>query len=276
VRIRREVDHRGDLGPGAPATSRRSIERMSAVERRGGAGIQSAERALRILELVGAAPTGLTAAEIAERLGLGQSTTYRLLATLQHEDYLARQPGEHRYILGRSVDELGRALQVQLVATDPVRAVLRALHDAVHAPAYLTVFRGDSPEHPRIGQLHVGFAEASHTTAFGKLMLASRDDAAVARFLERRGAARLTASSITDAAVLRDQLDEVRAQQLAVEVEEYLPKLACIAAPVRSPAGRVVGAVSVSVSAKDLPSRAWELERAVRRGAWQVSARVAG
>ncbi|MGR0320596.1 IclR family transcriptional regulator [Agromyces sp. ZXT2-3] len=258
---------------------------MSAVERRGGAGIQSAERALRILELVGAAPTGLTAAEIAASLGLGQSTAYRLLATLHHQHYLARQPGEHRYILGRSVDDLGRALQVQLVATHPVRAVLRELHDTVRAPAYLTVFRGDdiavahiedSPEHPRIGQLHVGFSEASHTTAFGKLMLASRDDAAVDRFLERHGAKQLTASSVTDAAALRERLDDVRAQQLAVEVEEYLPKLACIAAPVRSAAGRVVGAVSVSVSAKDLPSRARELERAVRRGAWQVSARLAG
>jgi DNA-binding IclR family transcriptional regulator len=212
--------------------ARRSIVGMSAVERRSGAGIQSAERALRILELVGAAPTGLTAAEIAAHLGLGQSTAYRLLATLQHDDYLARQPGEHRYILGRAVDELGRALHVQLIATDPVRAVLRALHEAVRAPAYLTVFRGDdiavahiedSAAHPRIAQLHVGFAEASHTTAFGKLMLASRDDATVARFLERRGARRLTAMSITDAATLREQLDEVRAQQLAVEVEEYLP-----------------------------------------------------
>ncbi|GAA1507254.1 DNA-binding IclR family transcriptional regulator [Agromyces terreus] len=258
---------------------------MSAVERHGGAGIQSAERVLRILELVGAAPTGLTAAEIAEQLGLGQSTTYRLLATLHRQDYLARQSGEHRYILGRTVDQLGRALQYQLVATDPVRQVLRAMHDAVGAPAYLTVFRGDdiavahiedSPEHPRIGQLHVGFSEASHTTAFGKLMLASRDDAGVARFLERHGARRLTASTITDAAALRDALDEVRAQQLAVEVEEYLPKLACIAAPVRSNAGRTVGAVSVSVPASELSSRAGDLERAVRRGAWQVSARLAG
>jgi DNA-binding IclR family transcriptional regulator len=258
---------------------------MSAVGRHGGAGIQSAERVLRILELVGAAPSGLTAAEVAAALGLGQSTTYRLLATLQRQDYLAHQPGEHRYILGRAVDQLGRALQYQLVATEPVRAVLREMHETVHAPAYLTVFRGDdiavahiadSPAHPRIAQLHVGFSEASHATAFGKLMLASRDDAGVARFLERHTPARLTASSVTDAAALRDQLDEVRAQQLAVEVEEYLPKLACIAAPVRSANGRTVGAVSLSVSAKDLSSRAWELERVVRRGAWQVSARLAG
>ncbi|SIO06780.1 IclR family transcriptional regulator [Agromyces cerinus] len=258
---------------------------MSAEERHGGAGIQSAERVLRILELVGAAPTGLTAAEIAQRLGLGQSTTYRLLATLHRQDYLARQSGEHRYILGRTVDQLGRALQYQLVATDPVRQVLRAMHDAVGAPAYLTVFRGDdiavahiedSAAHPRIGQLHVGFSEASHTTAFGKLMLASRDDAGVARFLERHSPARLTASSITDAATLHDQLDEIRAQQVAVEIEEYLPKLACIAAPVRSAAGRTVGAVSVSVQAKDFAARSAHLERAVRRGAWQVSARLSG
>ncbi|BDZ54519.1 IclR family transcriptional regulator [Agromyces marinus] len=256
---------------------------MSVTERGGGAGIQSAERALRILDLVSGAPEGLTAAEIAAELGLGQSTTYRLLATLQQQDYLARQAGEHRYLLGRAVDRLGRALAYQMVVTDPVRRALRAVHDEVGAPAYLTVFRGDdiaiahiedSAAHPRIGQLHVGFSEAAHTTAFGKLMLASRDDAAVARFLDRHGARRLTASSMTDAAALRDTLDDVRAQQLAVEVEEYLPKLACIAAPVRSSAGRTVGAVSVSVSAADLSARARDLERAVRRGAWQVSGRL--
>ncbi|WP_165314274.1 IclR family transcriptional regulator [Agromyces protaetiae] len=173
---------------------------------------------------------------------------------------------------------------MQLVATEPVRRELASLRDAAGAPAYLTVFRGDdiavahiadSREHPRIGQLHVGFSEASHTTAFGKLMLASRDDQAVARFLERRGARRLTAASITDASALVAQLDEVRAQQLAVEIEEYLPKLACIAAPVRSAAGRTVGAVSVSVQAKDFSARARELEQAVRRGAWRVSAQLA-
>src|SRR3990170_4342605 len=143
-----------------------------------GAGIQSAERVLRILETIGAAPSGVTASEIAVELGLNLSTTYRLLKTLERQEYAGRQPDDHRYILGRTVDTLGRALRYQLVATPEVRATLRSVHTAVHAPAYLTVFRGDdiavahiedSPEHPRIGQLHIGFAEASHTTAFGKL-----------------------------------------------------------------------------------------------------------
>jgi DNA-binding IclR family transcriptional regulator len=248
-----------------------------------GTGIQSAERVLRILEAIGASPTGATASEIAAGLGLTLSTTYRLLKTLQRQDYIGRQPGDHRYSLGRTVDTLGRALRYQLVATPGVRAALRSVHEAVHAPAYLTVFRGDdiavahiedSPEHPRIGQLHVGFAEASHATAFGKLMLAAKDDAGVSRFLERHSPLALTAHSLTDAAKLREQLDEVRAQQLAVEVEEYMSQLACIAAPVKARSGTVIGAVSVSVSARDFSRRAYDLERAVRRGAWQISAQV--
>jgi DNA-binding IclR family transcriptional regulator len=243
-------------------------------------GIRSATRVLRALRAIGATPSGLTAAELAAELGLGQATTYRLLATLQESDYVGRQSGEHRYILGRAVDELGRAVQSQLVVTPPVRAALRAVHDDAHAPAYLTVFRGDdiavahiedSLAHPQITQLHVGFSEASHLTAFGKLMLASKDETQLARYLQRHGLVSLTHDSVTDAGALREQLDDVRAQQLAVELEEYLPKLACIAAPVRNVSGRLVGAVSVSVQAKDFNANAYALERAVRRGAWQVS-----
>jgi len=242
-------------------------------------GIRSADRVLRVLDEIGATPGGLTAAEVAVRLRLSTATAYRLLATLIARDYLARSD-DARYVLGRAVDGLGRAVRSQLVATPEVRGVLSRLRDTARASAYLTVFRGDdiavahvadSPAFPRIGQLHVGFAEAAHVTAFGKLMLAARDDDGVRRYLERNGAAALTTRSITDERTLLEQLDEVRAQQIAVEVDEYMPHLACIAAPVRSRSGRTVGAVSVSTDSEDFRSRAHDLERAVRRGAWHVA-----
>src|SRR5690606_40586918 len=121
------------------------------------------------------------------------------------------------------------------------------------------------------GQLHVGFTEAAHVTAFGKIMLAERDDAALRRYLERHGAARIGPRAVTSEGGLRDQLDEVRAQQVAIEVDEYMPQLACIAAPVRSRSGRTIGAVSLSTSTEDFISRAHALEKVVRRGAWHVS-----
>ena len=57
-------------------------------------------------------------------------------------------------------------------------------------------------------------------------------------------------------------------------MEEYSSKLACIAAPVRSRAGAVIGAVSVSVSAADFSRQSDDLARLVRRGAGQVSAQI--
>ena len=74
---------------------------------------------------------------------------------------------------------------------------------------------------------------------------------------------------------LREQLDEVRSQQLAIEVDEYTPQLACIAAQVKVKCGATIGAISVSVNTKDFSARSYELERTVRRGAWQVSAQLA-
>ncbi len=246
---------------------------------RDAAGIRSAERVLQILGEVGDSPEGLTAAELSTRLSLSPATTYRLLATLVSRDYVVRGD-EARYSLGRAVEGLGRAMRSQLVATPSVRGILAEMRDAARAPAYLTVFRGDdiavahvadSPAHPRIGQLHVGFAEAAHVTAFGKLMLAARDDEGVRRYLERHGAAAIAPGSVTSEHALLEQLDDVRALQIAIEVEEYMPKLACIAAPVRSRTGRTVGAVSLSTSAEEFRTRAHELERIARRGAWHVS-----
>src|SRR5690606_38338211 len=153
------------------------------------------DRALRVLDAVGASPDGLAAGELAERLRLSRATIYRLLGTLAERDYLVRTEAA-RYILGRAVDDLGRAVRTQLVATTQVRGILAGMRDAARAPAYLTVFRGDdiavahvadSPQHPRIGQLHVGFTEAAHVTAFGKIMLAERDDVELPRYSARQG-----------------------------------------------------------------------------------------
>lgn len=241
--------------------------------------IRSADRVLRILDAIAANPDGLTARELAADLDLSVATTYRLLSTLVARGYLARTPAA-RFILGRAVDHLGRAMHAQLAVTSGVRDVLTALRDAAHAPAYLTVFRGDdiavayvadSAQHPRIGQLHVGFTDAAHVTAFGKIMLADRDEQGLRTYLERHGAARIAPGSVTSARGLSAQLDEVRAQQIAIEVDEYMPHLACIAAPVRSRSGRTIGAVSLSTTSDDFASRAHDLERMVRRGAWHVS-----
>lgn len=253
------------------------------MEQEGASGTQAVERLLKVLEVVGSSVDGAEVASIAETLGLSLSTTYRLVGVLQRQGYLLRRSQEPRYVLGRTVALLGLAVNRQVLATTEVRAVLEAARDEVRAPVYLTAFHADeivvahiadSADHPRIGQLHIGFADSSHVTAFGKLMLAAKSREDLDRYLEEHSLRALTSRSTTGAATLREQLDAVRHERIAVEVEEYMPRLACIAAPVRSAHGHTIGAVSISVSADDFGSRADSLERVIRRTAWTVSSRL--
>ena len=258
--------------------------RMStAIEQQSASGTQAVERLLKVLEIVGSTTDGADVASIAAALGLSLSTSYRLVGVLQRQGYLLRRSQETRYVLGRSVALLGLAVNRQVLATSQVRAVLEAARDEVRAPIYLTAFHADdivvahiadSTAHPRIGQLHIGFADSSHVTAFGKLMLAAKSREDLDHYLEEHSLLALTSRSTTGAAVLREQLDAVRHERIAVEVEEYMPRLACIAAPVRSARGHTVGAVSISVSADNFASRADSLERVIRRTAWIVSSRL--
>lgn len=242
--------------------------------------IQSADRALRVLEVVGSAPEGLTAREIAGRLGLALPTTYHLLATLVHAGYVVHLAEERRYVLGFMVRALDAALRRQVALVPAVGAALRRAHRAADAPVYLALFRdrqiviadvADSPQRPRVAQLDVGLHEAPHATAFGKVMLAALDDPAREAELDRRGLPAMTRASVTSRARLEAQLAEVRRRGVAVEVEEFIPRLACVATPVRDTAGAVVGAVSASVSAADFDRQRASLERAVRHGARQVT-----
>ena len=255
----------------------------TAMEQESASGTQAVERMLKVLEVVGSTADGAEVASIAAALGLSQSTTYRLVGVLQRQGYLLRRSQEPRYVLGRADALLGLAANRQILATPEVRAVLEAARDEVRAPVYLTAFHADeivvahiadSPAHPRIGQLHVGFADASHVTAFGKLMLAAKSREDLDRYLQENSLPALTTRSTTGVALLREKLDTVRHERIAVEVEEYMPRLACIAAPVRSAHGHTIGAVSVSVSAEDFASRADSLERVIRRTAWTVSSRL--
>jgi DNA-binding IclR family transcriptional regulator len=89
-----------------------------------------------------------------------------------------------------------------------------------------------------------------HTTSSGKVLLAHLADDDLARVLEAASPlAQMTARSITDETVLREELARVRARGWAEAVEEREVGVASIAAPIRDESGRVVAAVSIGAPA---------------------------
>jgi DNA-binding IclR family transcriptional regulator len=177
-------------------------------------------------------------------------TTYHLLRTLTFEGYL-QHLANGCYVVG---DEVARLLDQSRLQTllQRSRPALAALRDTARAPAYLAFYEGgeivvrdiqDSPTAPRI-DLWVGFKDAGHATALGKCVLAFLDAKERHDYLARHPLYELTARTITDRQSLLRSLEQVRDAGLAVEDEEYLPEVACVAAPIL--VSGLTGAVALS------------------------------
>jgi DNA-binding IclR family transcriptional regulator len=242
--------------------------------------IGSAQRALRVLEMVAAEGDGITAKAIARRADYRLSTTYHLLNTLVHEGYLIRLGHGRGFGLGYKVGGLYQRLCEELDVDEALRDELRLLHQRGQAAAYYTVFRdtqvvvaavADSVEFPRAKPVDFGFHEAAHATAFGKVMLASLSSRERVDYLAGAGMPRLTACTRVRMRELDLELEQISKAGLSVEIEEFRPGVACVSAPVLDAESRVIGAVSFSVPAKEFPDRRWVLERTVRAGAARFS-----
>jgi DNA-binding IclR family transcriptional regulator len=242
--------------------------------------VQSVQRALHILEVVAENPDGTTAKAVARRLDLALSTTYHLLNTLVAEGYVMRLDGARGFGLGYKIPSLDRVLRRQLGVTPPVAAAVDDLHRRAGTAAYYAVFRdrevvvayvADSPVTPRVDPLDVGFNEAAHALAFGKVMLASLRPLDRREYLREHGLSLFTGHTIGEPASLERDLDGVARAGVGLDVEEFQPGLACLAAPVVGPDGEVVGAVSVSATTRTMAEHRGRIEAAVRECATRVS-----
>jgi len=229
-------------------------------------------RALRVVEAVAAAGDGVTPKAIARRLGIPLPSVYRVIGTLVEEGYLVRLQEVRGYGLGHRVVQLHRSLAEQVRPSAPVREVLHDVHTTAGAAAYLVVLRAadivvahvdDCAEHPRPGPMRVGEPVAPHATAAGKAVLADLRPGPLAAFVARRRGSRDAVLPAVDA----PELHRIHRRGTAVEVSEYQPGTAGVAAAVHAPGGAVRGALGVSVSCADLDARGPELERVVREAA---------
>lgn len=100
---------------------------------------QTLDRGIRVLTALADSPSGLTIAQLAERVGAPRTAGYRLVATLEAHG-LARRDTEGRVHLGVGVLRL--AARVHPLLRQAAAPALRRLAEEVGATAHLTVAEG--------------------------------------------------------------------------------------------------------------------------------------
>ena len=234
--------------------------------------VQSLDRALGILEILGRAEGELSLAEVAARVELPKSTVHRLLGTMELRGFVVRDPLSGVYRLGvgpAARPGFGPAAHQVLVDLAQSSGETANLGTLV-GREILYVDRADSP-HALRWQLGIGSRVPAHAAGLGKAILAQLAAEAVRKLLPRRLKA-YTDRTITDRNALLDELAIVRRRGFAIDNEEFMEGVRCVAAPVFDEAGRVVGAVSLAGPAFRLtPEAAAHQARPVVAAARSVS-----
>ena len=220
---------------------------------------KSVDRALRLLDLFDEEHVTLTASEVASLLTTTRATIYPTLNALLARGYLDRD-GQGRFALGMKVVERGGEKLTRLDIRRVAQQRLRELARQLGANAHLATLHGNEvlylereAARPTVTLREVvGRRVSPHCTALGKSLLAflpAEDRNRIAESLEY---VRHTPKTIADAKAFIAELERVRERGYALEAEEFHLGSACISAPVRSLDGRVVAAVSVSMSIEEL------------------------
>ena len=220
--------------------------------------IQTVANAFRLLEEFGGADAELGVTELSHRLDLHKNNVFRLLATLEQQGYVEQYAETEQYRLGRSCLALGQAFSETRSLVRFARPVLAALAQGTNESAHLGVLAGfevvhldgEQPEQLVATTLRTGQRLAAHCTALGKVLLAGKSTAGLARLdTEHVRAGKLSAqtpATITDRDKFFEHLRAVGSQGWATDLEECAQGLCCVAAPVHDASGAVVAALSVS------------------------------
>lgn len=219
-----------------------------------GDGTASLEKAMDIMEAVGAAPHGLSQADLAARLALPRTTLYRLLATLVARGMLRRDATRRVYGLGPLCFEMARSAYAAPDLSAAASMELRALRDLTGETSYLATLDGlemlslerCDGAHSQRSHSALGQRKPLHCTSQGKAVLSVLDDATRDQLLRDISLKAVTPRSITDRRRLLSELKITAARGWSVDDEEIVLGVRCVGAPIVDAAGKVRGAISVA------------------------------
>lgn len=208
--------------------------------------------------------------EVAGALGTSKSTAHELLTTMETVGLLERT-ARARYRLGWRLLTLSSTLMQTTTYRAKVAAAMRRAVDQSDESMHLGVFDRGSVVYVECVRgrrarglpTRAGLRLAAHPSAVGKVLLAHRGAEEIERYVSGP-LRRYTENTIVAPGRLRAELCRVRAQGHALDREETITGLCCVAAPVRDADGSVVAAVSLSTPTARFDRRADEYLRLVR------------
>ncbi len=217
----------------------------------------SLERALMILEHMATYGIAESVPEISRKLNINKVTTYKLMRTLEAQNYVRKIP-DGKYILTSRMFEFGSMFcnsnplthlfhqnaNMLLKIFSGCELYLGVLADKIRG-VYLSSTASDSP------YLTSGTGFPLHATAIGKVLLAfSPQDFQSEFFLhyDEKALTQYTTSTVQQTSLLAEQLKDIREKGYCINMGEYIMNTNFVAAPVFGPQKELLAAISIGAN----------------------------
>jgi DNA-binding IclR family transcriptional regulator len=218
-------------------------------------------KAFAVLETLVHAGAPATLAELMLATGLPKPSLHRTLALFEDAGLVVREPTGRAYAVGPRLSRFA----LDVLSNDRVaaqrRVILRKLVADVGETCNLSMLRKGEvvyldrveADWPLRLNLPVGTTLPPHCCASGKLLLALKNPDERAQLVAALPLPRFTERTITNRQLLASELDRIAADGYAVDNEEYVIGVACVAVPVKHASGEVIAAVAVHAATARLP-----------------------
>ena len=199
-------------------------------------------RLFGLLEVMAAKDQRYSLQGLVEETGLPKPTLHRMLQQLEGAGLLQREGDGRHYGIGTRLRRLSENLLFNDSLHGARHTVLRQLVEEIGESCNLTSLSGSEVVYldrvetaaPLRFYLHPGSRVPVHCSASGKIFLSQMSAAQRRRLLSNAPLETYTAKTLTDPEALEKEVQRVRKDGYAIDHEEFLPGLLCIATLVPS------------------------------------------
>ena len=213
--------------------------------------VKAVVRSIEIIEVLQSA-SGATLDEITRDVDLTKGSVHNHLRTLCEHGFATFENNQYR--IGLRFFELGEQARSERKVYELAINKVNMLGEETGELASLLVeengrgiylYRSHGDEALQL-DTKIGSSVELHTTGLGKAILAFYPSRRTREIIEQEGLRRATSHTITGEASLSKELEKIRERGFAIDREERTKGVSCIAAPIRTNSGEVLGAVSVA------------------------------
>lgn len=244
--------------------------------------VHAVRHAVEVLRCISQAQPEIGISELARRVGMHKSSVSRLISTLAAAHLVERNAQTERVRLGFGLVALASPLLSGSGLTQAAGPKLTALAERSGETVNLSVWDGRQAisVYQALGTNAIthyaapGQSNPAHCTASGKLLLAFAAASEIDEILSSP-LQQFTEHTRTSPVVLRQELQKIRAEGLAINHGEFANDVGAVAAVVRNMDGQAAAVVTITVPIyRFSPSRQTELLSLVDAAGREISAQL--